>query len=100
MLINLSELSFVNDFCSIALPDGSTLNLNKLEESIKIEKVSETNINVISIEIIDLEDNQTLIPNIIGLSNDILSINTDYKEYEGKVLSPENMEYCTIEVYE
>lgn len=98
MTIELDKVTFTNDFFSTPLPDGSIMVLNKVDESLLSEDVS-AEIKAINIEIWDTEETVIKCPCVIGLGNDLMKIETDYKEYEGKVLTPENMGYCTIEVY-
>lgn len=101
MTIDLSKITFENDFFSTMLPDGKYLILNKIDESMKYQDVEVVcNIKVINIEIRDTDDNATPCPCVIGIGNDIMQINTDHTEYEGEVLTPDNMVFCTIEVYE
>lgn len=101
MIIDLSKTTFVNDFFSTVLPDGKYLVLNKVDESMKYQDIEVVcDIKAINIEIQDNEGKTTTCPCVIGIGNDIMKISTDYKEYEGKVLTPDNMEFCTIEVYE
>ena len=78
MLIELSEVIFENDFFNVDLPNGSVFTS------------------------FDEYGNEEYMrcPCAIGLGNDILIIKTDYPEYEGKVLTSENMRFCKIEVYE
>lgn len=98
MTIDLSKVTFTNDFFSTMLPDGDLLVLNKVDEDF-LSGTAECIIKAINIEI-QSEDEAISCPCVIGLGNDLMQINTDYKEYEGKVLTPDNMMYCTIEVYE
>ena len=100
MIINLSKITFTNDFFSTMLPDGKYLVLNKIDESIKVEGLEECGIKSINIELQDTEGNATRCPCVIGIGNDFMKIDTDYTEYEGEVLTPDNMGFCTIEVYE
>lgn len=100
MTIDLSKVAFTNDFFSTMLPDGSTLFLNKVNEDFITPDSEECVIKAVNLEVIDSEENAVSCPCVIGLSNDILSIQTEHKEYEGEVLTPENMVYCTIEIYE
>ncbi len=99
MTIELSDKIFINDFFSTMLPDGSMLVLNKVNEDFLIDR-GEGVIKAINIEIQDTNDNIISCPCVIGLGNDLMQITTKYKEYKGKVLSPDNMAYCTIEIYE
>lgn len=100
MTIYLDKVTFTNDFFSTMLPDGKYLILNKIDESIKVEGLEECTLKSISIEIQDTEGNVIKCPCVIGISNDYMKIVTDHTEYEGEVLTPDNMEFCTIEVYE
>lgn len=99
MQINLDKVTFINDFFSTMLPDGSMLVLNKVDEDLVAEG-AECIIKSVNIEIQDTQGNVITCPCVIGLGNDLMQITTNHKEYEGAVLSPDNMVYCTIEVYE
>lgn len=99
MQISLDKVTFINDFFSTMLPDGSMLVLNKVDEDLVAEG-AECIIKSVNIEIQDTQGNVITCPCVIGLGNDLMQITTNHKEYEGVVLSPDNMVYCTIEVYE
>lgn len=99
MIIALDKITFTNDFFSTMLPDGSTIILNKVDETFTASD-SVCEVKVINIEVQDYEGNIVTCPCVIGMGNNLIKINTKYTQYEGEVLSPENMVYCTIEVYE
>ena len=99
MTIDLSKVVFDNDFFTTKIPDGSLLVLNKVEEDF-ISEEKECVVKAINIQIQIDEDNVVVCPSIIGLGNDLMQITTNYKEHEGEVLTPENMAYCTLEIYE
>lgn len=99
MTIDLAKVKFTNDFFSTSLPDGSVLVINKVDEDF-ITGDNECIVKALTIEVQQDEDTIISCPCVIGLSNDLLEIKTAYTEYEGEVLTPENMLYCTIEVYE
>ena len=92
MLIDLSKIEFTYDFFSSTMPDGSTLILNNLSEDIVKQ------INIL-IQPIDGGAN-ILCSSVIGCGNAKMRIKSDYSEYLGKVLTEDNMKYCTIEMYE
>ena len=92
MLIDLSKVEFTYDFFSSTMPDGSTLILNNLSEDIVKQ------INIL-IQPIDGSAN-ILCSSVIGCGNAKMRIKSDYSEYLGKVLTEDNMKYCTIEMYE
>lgn len=98
MTIELDKVAFVNDFFSTPLPDGSIMILNKVDESLLSEDMS-ADIKAINIEVWTYDEEVIKCPCVIGLGNDLMEIKTEYTEYEGKVLTPDNMEYCTIEIY-
>lgn len=101
MIIELDKVVFDNDFFSTMLPDGKYLVLNKVDESLKYsDETPECNIKAVNIEIQDLEGNAIACPCIIGIGNEYIKINTEYTQYEGEVLNPDNLAFCTIEVYE
>ena len=100
MTINLKNVEFTNDLFSTILPDGSYIVLNKVDEAFvsdSLEGVCE--VKAINIEIITT-DEVIQCPRAIGLGNEYMKLETQYPEYEGDVLTPDNMEYCTIEIYD
>ena len=99
MIIDLSKTNFVNDFFSTMLPDGSMLVLNNVDEDFLADN-GECAVKAVNIEIQTVADEIVSCPCVIGLGNELMQITTSYKEYEGEVLTSENMKYCTIEVYE
>lgn len=99
MIIYLREIEFTGGFYSVDLPDGSVLSLNEVNESTEVSSV-EVSIDTYILEVTDTDNVITRCSNIIGMSNDILGIETDYTEYEGQRLSSDNLKYCTVSVYE
>jgi hypothetical protein len=98
MTIELDKVVFTNDFFSTPLPDGSIMVLNKVDESL-LSDDEFAEIKAINIEIWTYDEDVIKCPCVIGLGNDLMEIKTNYTEYEGKVLTPDNMGYCTIEIY-
>lgn len=99
MTIELDKVEFTNDFFSTMLPDGNMLVLNKIDEDFIIDG-KECIIKSLNVEIQSYEGEVITCPCVIGLSNDFMKISTEHTEHEGDVLTPENMGYCTIEIYE
>ena len=101
MTIELDKITFVNDLFTTMLPNGSNLIINSVDESFLAQgETEECTVKAINIEIIDVDGNTVPCPCVIGLGNELMQISTNYKEYEGEVLTPENRVYCTIEIYE
>lgn len=105
MTINLSGVSFTNDMYYLSVRRRSTLLLNRVDEWLKteqeIEWSNEAKIKRINIEIINNEDGSTVrCPSIIGLSNDLMALKSDYAELEGQVLTEDNKDKCYIVVAE
>ena len=98
MIIDLSKVNFTIDYFSTILPDGSFLVLNKVDEDFLSDNV-ECVVKSINIEI-QTDEEIISCPCVIGIGNELMQISTEHKDYEGKVLTPDNMVYCTIEVYE
>lgn len=100
MIINLSEVVFENDMFSFGLPDGSTLVMNKIDESLLTEEGESAVINQVNIEIVNEDGSFTKCPCIIGIDGNETKLNTVYTQYLGKLLNAENIKYCTLEYYE
>lgn len=101
MEIYLKDVILENDFFTIGTPDGGTLRLNKIDEKLNVSVLLEdVEINRINIEFESYDGTVTLCSSVIGLSNNLMQIQTNVKELEGEVLTAENMQYCTIVVYE
>ena len=101
MEIYLKDVILENDFFTISTPDGGTLRLNKIDEKLNVSVLlKDVEINRINIEYESSEGIVTLCSSIIGLSNNLMEIQTNIRELEGEVLTAENMQYCTIVVYE
>ena len=101
MEIYLKDVIFENDFFTIGTPDGGTLRLNKIDEKLNVSVLlKDVEINRINIEYESSEGIVTLCSSVIGLSNNLMEIQTNNRELEGEVLTAENMQYCTIVVYE
>ena len=101
MEIYLKDVILENDFFTIGTPDGGTLRLNKIDEKLNVSVLlKDVEINRINIEYESSEGTVTLCSSIIGLSNNLMKIQTNNRELEGEVLTAENMQYCTIVVYE
>lgn len=99
MVINLSNITFENDFYFLSLNDGKTIVFNIVNEDFLDKNGNSVKIDRINIEV-DSEDGEYLgnTSSIIGLDNEYYSLKTDYKEYEGAVLTKDNMEYVRLEV--
>lgn len=101
MEIYLKDVILENDFFTIGTPDGGTLRLNKIDEKLNVSVLlKDVEINRINIEYESSEGIVTLCSSVIGLSNNLMKIQTNIRELEGEVLTAENMQYCTIVVYE
>ena len=101
MEIYLKDVILENDFFTIGTPDGGTLRLNKIDEKLNVSVLlKDVEINRINIEYESSEGIVTLCSSIIDLDNNLMKIQTSVKELEGEVLTAENMQYCTIVVYE
>ena len=101
MTIELAKVSFINDMFTTILPDGKIIVINTVNESLlPTDETRATPIKCLNIDIRDAFGNIFTCPSAIGLGNELMQINTDHKEYEGEVLTPGNMEFCTIEIYD
>lgn len=102
MTLILKDITFINDFFYIDTPDGDILVLNKVQEELTIaNRAVNQSLHIDNINIgIQTDDKFIKCPCVIGMGNQFIKIETDYKTLEGAVLTSENMEYCTITVYE
>ena len=107
MKIDLSAVPFTNDMFAIDIPINKTLLLNKVDEWLKSSTPDEEGnfpeavVKRVNIEVTDNNSGEKIrCPCVIGLSNDILSLDTEYTECLGDVLTDENLDKCTITVFE
>lgn len=96
MIVNLSEVQFVNDFAYINCESGATVVLNKLDENL----ADTLKIRNINIALVDVDGNYFDCNMAIGLSNGYIRLFSDYKEQEGQVLTIDNIALCQIEVFD
>lgn len=102
MTLDLSEVEFTYDFFTTTMPDGSTLILNKISEDfLTSDEKEDTVIKRINIIVSPVDGSDNIIcSSVIGIGNDYLMLSSDYTSYLGKVLTEDNMKYCTLELYE
>lgn len=100
MTLNLSELEFSSDFATFDLPDGNILYFYQINENIDNGN-TDIKIDRIMVVFSDVyNETDSLCSSVIGFSNDVFSLDTAYTEYSGKILTTENIQYCTMEIYE
>jgi len=101
MTIDLSQVDFSYDFFASTMPDGSTLVLNNVSEDFKDSNAIVTEVKQINILIQPSDGSSNLLcSSVIGTGNDRFILTSGHSEYLGKVLTEDNMKYCTIEMYE
>lgn len=101
MTLNLAEIDFDYDFFSTTMPDGSLLILNKVSESLSSSGEEATEIKCINIIVQPVNTDGNLICSpVIGMGNDYLKLNSAYDYLQGQVLTEDNLEYCTMELFE
>lgn len=100
MTINLSEITFDNDFFETVMPNGKFIILNRINESIATSTRGDVAVKTINIAVASEEGEYDNCTSIIGMSCDYYELTSDHKEYEGSPLDEDNMAYCTVEVYE
>lgn len=115
MVLDLSQIEFQNDFFTFDLPDGSVIVFNRISEdfvasvntSVKTRSadLSKTDIHRINIQVTKYDDYGNITEvistsDVIGFSDVMYRITTEYTQYEGSNLTEENMKYCKLEYYE
>lgn len=99
MTIDLTNLVFENDFASFSLPSGDTLLLNFVDEDLQGEEYS-AKINAINVQINFSDGTYMSCVNVIGLSDELISITTDYPDYNGARLNSDNYKFCKVVINE
>lgn len=100
MTIDLSKIDFSYDFFSSTMPDGGTLVLNNVSESFATDG-DDLKLKGINILVVDGQTGENLLcSSVIGTENDKFRLNSDHEGLLGKVLTEDNMKYCTIEMLE
>lgn len=97
MTYNLSEAKFTNDFYYLECADGSTVVFNLVDEQIAVG-AEELVINNINVAVVTSDNVYVDGVNVIGEGNGFYMISTNHKEYLGKPLDKDNIQYCTLEV--
>ena len=99
MTLNLSEVEFDYDFFSLPLPSGNTLIMNKVDEDFVSEGGKKTVVKRVNI-VVALEDGSGAFQctSVIGMPCEYFTIDSGYPEWRGKVLTADNMQYCTMEI--
>lgn len=99
MTLDLSEIIFEYDFFASTMPDGNQLVLNKIDNDL-LSNTGETKIKGINIVVELLSTNENILcSSVIGTSNKYISLESKYEEWQGKTLTSENMQYCTLEMF-
>lgn len=96
MEVDLSEIEFENDFCSIDMPDGNTLVIYKINEDFLNTDNEEIVLDRYILEVIDEDSIAYLCSSVIGQVNDYFTLTTDYTDYLGDVLTSDNIQYCRV----
>ena len=99
MTVDLSNVTFVNDFAYIDCENGGILILNKLEEAFT-KGTGEVKIRNVNMAFVDVDDNYYDCNMAVGLENDFIHLYSDHKEQEGKPLTVDNLSLCYIEVFD
>lgn len=99
MIYNLNEAVFDNDFYSLETAKGDTIIFNLVDEQIGVG-AEELSVNAVNIAIIDSDNNYHDGVNIIGEANKFYILKSDYTQYVGHPLDKDNIQYCTLEVYD
>ena len=101
MTLNLTESDFTNDFFSVDTDGGCNLRFCSVREHV-VYGTYDCEVDAIIIEISqNLEDGTTVkkqCVNVIGLSDDFISISSGYTDVAGVPLTMDNLSKCTIEV--
>ena len=101
MILDLANIRFTAGFFSVSMPDGSLLVLNNVNENFIGDDGNETEVKRINIIVEPVDGSENIsCSSVIGMGNDYLMLKSDYAEHLGKVLTEDNMKYCTMELYE
>lgn len=101
MTLDLSQIQFDYDFFTAPMPDGSTLVLNNVSDSLLTEGGDSAEIKRVNVLVIDAFTGDNLLcSSVIGMGNDRLIVGSADASLLGKVLTEDNMRECYIEMYE
>lgn len=100
MTVDISKLAFEGSFAEVELEDGSVLVLEVVDEDVPPSDGSySAPIRGVLLAHVTLDGTKQL-PSVIGMGDDGITIESDYKELYGQTLDGDNMTKCTIEVEE
>ena len=97
MTYNLNKDMFINDFYFLELESGNTIAFNIIDEQLKVDEY-ETDINEVNIAVVLNNEEQIHTTSVIGIETPYYTLTTKYKEYLGKTLTKDNMQYVQVEV--
>lgn len=111
MILDLSQIEFQNDFFTFDLPDGSVIVFNRISEDLvasmntRSVDLSKADIHRVNIQVTKYDDYGNITEvvstsDVIGFSDIMYRITTEYTQYEGSTLTEENMKFCKLEYYE
>ena len=96
MILDLSGVEFTNDFFTFDTKDGGSIIFNCINEN-----VGGTEIKDISIVYTNQDSNVYVkCPSVIGMENGYIALRSSDKELESKILTLDNKDKCTVEVFE
>lgn len=101
MILKLSEIDFSYDFFSTSMPDGSLLVLNNVNEDFTTEGTEEMIVKKVNILVQPVDSAEAVLcSSVIGIGNKYLKLDSEYPEQLGKILTQDNLKYCTLELFE
>ena len=103
MIINITKNNFENNLFTQITESNCLLVLNSVQEhavyNVTSQDVKHCEVDAINIQLMQEKEGTVYylsLPNIIGLGNDYISIESSYKELLGKPLTLDNIDKCTI----
>ena len=102
--ITVDKDAFTNDVCMTQVTSSRYVRLYSIDEDFKTTN-GMVPVKRIICELLEIDPDTGIVtgyslPNVIGISNKVFSITTETPSLEGRILTLDNIDKCTLEYYD
>lgn len=97
MRVNLSASYWQSGFVILPTDGGNTLIVNSVDENFMSDD-GLTSVGMLLVELVYRDGTRRRCVNVIGMSDDVVTVGTDNADLRGHELTPLNMAECWLDV--